>query len=516
MTDVLPVADARPTRPWLRAVVDVLLVWLVFAADGTWPIPDVNEAHYLTKAKHFWNPEWCSRDLFLESTDSHVAFYWTFGYLTHVMPLPTAALIGRLLQWGLLAWGWRRLSYALVPKFGWAALTGAAMVAFVERGNMAGEWVVGGCEAKVVAYVLLFSALADLIRGRWNFALVQLGGATLFHVLAGGWSLVALGFAWLTAGRDRPPLRTLWPGLILGGLLAWGGLMPAIRVMVVDREFVAPQFNADVVYVYERLSHHLVPERFALEKVLVHLTLWSFWIALALVQRHDGRLRSLRRMICGSGVVALIGLAIALVLPEPSLLGAKLLRFYWFRLSDVMPAIGAALELGVAAATATSSLRRVAMIAVLLVLGGGSLIGVCIERANMPMGRGENLGYASNLEPWRDVCAWIKNNTPKDALVISPRQFYTFKWYAERADVGTWKDIPQNNFWILLWRINLQELYGAEAWINFVPLDKLRSYAKTSGASYVVAYREPPLALKAVYQNNDFVVYELNESNEAR
>ncbi|MGC3968586.1 MAG: hypothetical protein QM775_14750 [Pirellulales bacterium] len=83
---------------------------------GAWPTPDVNEAHYLTKAKHFWQPHWCANDLFLASGESHVTYYATFGYLTQLMSFDAAAWCGRLAGWLMLAIGWRRLSFVFALK----------------------------------------------------------------------------------------------------------------------------------------------------------------------------------------------------------------------------------------------------------------------------------------------------------------------------------------------------------------------------------------------------------------
>src|SRR5689334_6527750 len=93
--------DAPSKRLPLRAAADILLVFVILAADGSWPVPDVNEAHYLTKAKHFWQPDWAERDIFLTSGDSHVVFFATLGYLMQIMTLPAAAWCGRIIEWAL-------------------------------------------------------------------------------------------------------------------------------------------------------------------------------------------------------------------------------------------------------------------------------------------------------------------------------------------------------------------------------------------------------------------------------
>ena len=96
----------------------VLAVWLSFLLVSfvTSPIPGVNEAHYLTKSKHFWNPEWCSRDFFLTSFPAHRVFYQTFGWLTLWFDLPTVAIVGRVLGTALLAASWTALMSRLVRR----------------------------------------------------------------------------------------------------------------------------------------------------------------------------------------------------------------------------------------------------------------------------------------------------------------------------------------------------------------------------------------------------------------
>lgn len=501
---------------WWHVALDVLLVFVVFAFDGAWPIPDVNEAHYLTKAKHFWEPMWCERDPFLTSADSHVAFFATFGYFTQLWSLPTAALVGRVLQWFLLAIGWRRLSYSIAPRIGWAAITAAAMTAMTEHLNLAGEWVVGGCEAKVVAFALLFSALADVMAGRWNWAYAQLGLATTFHVLVGGWSLIGLTFVWLTPGRHRPTLRRLLPGFAAAAFLAYLGVAPAWKLTQgVDAATLAA---ANAIYVQERLAHHLVPQEFDAINVVRHATLWIIWLAVIYFLEGDGKLQIVRRFTFAAALLALIGLIIGLGLSDGATKD-RWLRFYWFRLSDVMPAVSLSLELAAAVIwLQTEQLKWIGRLVfgVLVSLGAASLVGVGLERAQSPQGRGENLAYDSNLAAWQEVCAWIRDNTPPQAVVIAPRQFYTFRWYAERADVGTWKDIPQDAAAIVTWRTRIDELYGENSWINTVPQPRIENFAKKYDVTYIVAYREPPLAFPVVHENNDFVVYELPKSSDAR
>ena len=213
----------RRWRLWRRPdgwkiAAEVSLVFLVFFIQGAVPVPEVNEPYYLGKAIHFWNPHWAASDFFLNTADCHKVFYFTFGWLALWLAPPALAWVGRLLTWALLAWAWRRLSFALVPRAWWALPTAVLLVVLTKWFPMAGEWIIGGVEAKGFAYVLVFLGLEAILRNRRRRTWLLLGGASAFHVLVGGWSAVAAGVVWLLApatacrcGRSGRGCWADWP-----------------------------------------------------------------------------------------------------------------------------------------------------------------------------------------------------------------------------------------------------------------------------------------------------------------
>jgi hypothetical protein len=121
--------ERREFPAWL----EYLLLVAVFGLAASWLPPDPNEAHYLCKSRHYWEPEWCGRDFFLASSDSHACFYLLFGWIARLMPLLEAAWCGRVLTWLAMAWGWQRLSFAVLERRGWSILAAAAFVMLNER-----------------------------------------------------------------------------------------------------------------------------------------------------------------------------------------------------------------------------------------------------------------------------------------------------------------------------------------------------------------------------------------------
>ena len=212
-------------RRWL----EIALIFVVFFVAGGAPVPHVNETHYLAKAKHYWQPDWCAGDLFLESGKAHLTFYWTVGLLTKWFSLPTVAWLGRIAAWLALAIAWQRLNRTLTDWPWSAMLTAVVMVTLIDWTNFAGEWVVGGVEGKCFAYACVFIGLANLVENHWNRVWLWLGIAAAFHVLVGGWSVIAAAIVWLSQSRaQRPALQSMLPALVAGGLLALPGVAPAL------------------------------------------------------------------------------------------------------------------------------------------------------------------------------------------------------------------------------------------------------------------------------------------------
>ena len=340
-----------------KIAAEVGLVFLVFFIQGAVPVPEVNEPYYLGKAIHFWNPHWAANDFFLNTADCHKVFYFTFGWLALWLAPPALAWTGRLLTWALLAWAWRRLSFAVVPRAWWAVPTAVLLVVLMKGFPMAGEWIIGGVEAKGFAYVLVFLGLEAILRNRWRRAWLLLGGASAFHVLVGGWSAVAAGLVWLLSPRDRLPLRSLWPWLLGGLTLSMFGVIPALRLSWgVDPQLVR---EADVIYVYERLPHHLVPSQFppllinllpgltsrtiAVDRIYLFLGLTFAYFVVDRLVPGGGPRRRLRWFTVGSLVIAAVGMGVNMLHRWDEELAAGLLKYYWFRLSDVTVPLAAAL-----------------------------------------------------------------------------------------------------------------------------------------------------------------------------
>ena len=521
-----------------RTLAEIGLVFVVFAVYAGWPVPDVNEAHYLTKARHFWGPGWIAGDFFLDTADAHAAFYWSVGWLTLLLPLPAAACVLRIVTWWLLAWSWRRMSAAIEPRWGLAVLSAGLFVCLLDVCEMAGEWVVGGVEAKGFAYALVFLSLEALIRNRWTRALLLLGAATSFHVLVGGWTAAALLLVWLwlrlvrsptapavpSAGllQDLPSTKDLLPGVVGAALLALPGLWAVLRLDWDAPAEIARQANA--IYVFDRLRHHLLPQAFPVEHVLRFLLLTLAWLLLCGLSPFREGERRLRLVVAAALAIAIAGWFLSFLQYFDKPLAAGILRFYWFRMSDALLPLGTALTAAsfIAATSRRSPAASRFVLGAAVAIAGAHFLDQALLRMLPQRPRGEVAGKVASLEDWIDVCSWIDDNAPRDARFITPRMQQTFKWRAQRAEVVNWKDIPQDARGIVAWWRRLKDVHwtGSEEtgeWrrsLTEAPPEELLLIGRDYGARYLLTEAEPPLPFKRLYPPADaepaaYAVYEL-------
>jgi len=516
-------------RLWRRGPLEFALILVVFFIVGGAPAPHVNETHYLAKAKHYWNPLYCPGDFFLDSADPHLTFYWAFGWVTRFASLPVVAWIGRIAAWLLIAAGWLRLSRSIAPAPWAAALSATMWLALVERGNFAGEWVVGGVEAKCFAYGLLLLGLAAMACGRWTTTWIWLGAASAFHVLVGAWAVLAAFGAWLSEPRPRTPLLKMLPGLTLGGLLSLPGLLPAL--MLERNVDPVTAVEAARIYVFDRLPHHLAPLALPPNELTIRLArfgitaavmvgLWAW--ATKQSQAADGNSphlstpvnwRALMRVMRFAGF-ALAGSGAGLLLEagltsDPST-AARILRYYWFRQADVAVPLAAALggTCFILALVDQRTSRRAGTAAALipLALCGWFLLSTAVLRLRNP--EPPAAAKLDDFAAWRDACNWIDEHAPRDARFLIPRAGHSFKWYASRADVVNYKDVPQDAASVVEWRRRMGEVFPRQeaggVWMTLDSPEKLgthrvRALARRYGASHVIARSDQPLDLPVLY-----------------
>lgn len=534
-------SDRGPFLKVLGITMALVAVFFVYAGDAP---PHVNEAHYLAKAKNFWNPDWCRNDLFTASGKAHAFFYWTFGWPTLFVSLSTTAWIGRVVGWALIAFGLCRLTQSLKLPVELAITIAVVWLAGIERGNLAGEWVVGGIEAKVPAYGLVLLGVSELVARRWNRVWLYFGAASAFHILTGGWSVVSAWFTFVLLERVRKKsaeAQTAFftPALFIGGALSLLGLIPALQMSVGATS--AESLSAAKTYTYFRISHHLLPSAFHFDWYVRHsvLTVATLAVLVLFLRRTktDSRdpVKTLLMFAIGAMSISVVGLVVGIVPAYSPDWGARLLRVYWFRLADAITPL--AFACGVASWMHWGMQRssKVALACSTIVVAASVFWigqttwrntsgGVPISVSNRLLGLHADADHAAQrrtMADWIKVCRFVRANTDEDAVLLTPRHQQTFKWYAHRAEVVNWKDIPQDVLSLREWSRRFVEIFPAELSTMRVTIryDRLRHFRKRYAVDWMIVDRRvvgPHLPLVQVYplkaeseQNQTYAIYRL-------
>lgn len=495
-------------------VLEVLLLLGVFAAYGGTPPPDVNEAHYLAKAKHFWDPSWCAGDLFLESAEAHWLFYVTFGWLNQFFSLDAVAWIGRVSVWIGIASAWGYLARSISSYPGSILFSGIAWLLLLHHTHLSGEWVIGGIEAKGPAFVLVLVGIARVVRGDWMTCWWYWGFATAFHVLAGGWTIAIALIAWTlvefrASTHKVQSLKTLAFGLLPALGVSLIGIVPALGLeRGIDPEVVS---LARFTYVFGRLPHHLVFSQFDPVRMFSFLSLMLVWVMLLGTTRCDRKLGIVQCLAFASLLLSAVGIGLdrAVVWGAPAESVAGLLRFYWFRTADVIvPLAVALLAMKGLESLPTWPVAFRKLFTPSLALLCIALIATIVQQRGDGRPRADQQTLPNDpdqassqqiLDDWKRVGRWFRESTAVDAKALTLREQQTFKWYAQRAEVVNWKDVPQDARGLITWMQRYAEIYqeaydqnalsGSRGGLMIYSDAALRGFGKEHGADYLVVPR---------------------------
>jgi hypothetical protein len=505
-----------------------LMVVALLAIAGTLrsAIPGVNEAHYLTKSRHFWDPTWCARDLFLQSADAHWLFFQTVGALTRWLSFPATAWVGRCLGWGVLAWGFCELARPLLSSPGKILAAGLLWGALAAPQGFSGEWLIGGIEAKVLAWGLALAGLGAWLQGGGRQAALRLGLATALHPVVGGWVCLAWLLAlpldrWGPAGlsgvsKPQPPGPTStetaipdhnrrvvhWAHPLLLAFCALPGLLPVWQMLqAVD----SPQMQraATRIQVYERLPHHLLPQAFAWDRVAWSALLLAVCLLGGWRLTRGAAWRSLRCVLLLACLFTAGGLIASL-----SPWGIELLRFYPFRLLDGLLPVVAALQLTASWSAASSQTTRLKWAAPRLAQLGLTTAALGLLACPQP-DRVQPPWKPDNFAAWRDVCDWVSRELPPEALCLTPKFSAGFKWWAQRSEFVTWKDCPQDAANLLEWkdRLRLVADWRDKHFARGFDVEALFDLRQYGSIDYVIAWNADPFKVDPAYRNSAFSVY---------
>ncbi len=184
-----------------------LLLWALLMNREGVRVPNANEFTYLLYFYKAWHAQFLATDwTFQETTAGHGIFNLALGWITLLMPLESAAWLGRALVWtgafiGLMRVG-RHFQIA-----SWVVWIGILLWLAQRQAPVTVEWIIGTFEAKCIAYICLLFGIDAALRNKNLLAGVLCGLAFTFHTAVGMWGGAALGVAVLLHNPIRETIK---------------------------------------------------------------------------------------------------------------------------------------------------------------------------------------------------------------------------------------------------------------------------------------------------------------------
>lgn len=434
-----------------RRIIIFLIIFFILLFLYLWDdLLSGNEAQTLANVYNFANPEWLANDWFLSlDTVYRIPFNIFLFPLAKLLSLSALAITSRILLISLMALALTNFFEAVKLTPGSIALF--TLIAFRMKGMLAGEDMLWHVEAKILSYILVIGGITSFLNGKYRKMWLFFGGATAFHPLVGGYSVISLLFTWFfLEKKDKKSLFTSSPFFAITG---WPGIGIVLYNLISSR--AASGGISDLIYV-ARHPHHMIPTNFIRHVhkgfpewmdytiIIGNLIFCIVVITAAFFIIKKGNLRKLLYFTAGTGVIFAIGLLFYITKQY------HLLKYYPFRFGDIIiPFTAYIMFLKVVDKYffIKKPFIGISIAAAVLVVSG---ILFTIETSNIVK---SNIPLSMTYESQADIelYRWIKQNTPADAVFIVDPFIDNFNITTERAQFVTFKHIPQNERDVVEW-----------------------------------------------------------------
>ena len=303
------------------------------------------------------------------------------------------------------------------------------------------------------------------------------------------------------------------------------GLLPAFQLLGAAPADI--QFQADYIVVFYRLKHHLDPTEFTNRQYIGYGILLAIWLA-GSFQRKSRKVDVWFAWFVFAAVfAAMIGLAVGMgerpadKLPYDELkMKVRLLKFYPFRLADIILPIACSIVIVGLSANIKRRLSRTAVDRFIGIDWGARLLlaGVMVFAVTVPSRsweRNPSRMRREQLTDWKNACRWISENTRDDAQFLTPQKSWAFKWYAQRAEFVVHKDCPQEAAGIVEWNRRLIYLaaWKRKYFRDGYPMEAIQALQHETKVTHILASRPVRLPLEPLYGNEHYRVYRLPRGN---
>lgn len=259
---------------------------------------------------------------------SNFLFNYVVGFFMSRYDSFVIILLGRVLSYILISYSYIYLSRVLKLNFFTSALTYIIFLYFFKNGiGDAGEWIVGGLEAKVFAYSLSFFSLASFLKHNHKRGFLFAGLSLSIHPLVGAYNLFCLiPLLFSILYKKQFEFINILKGIsyfIITGII---GISEIINSLLLNTSQITQEKGWDI-YVNIRVPHHVIPD-FSSDTWIKLITLTLVTLLFLKSKHHTKKLVALYSL--SSIILIIIGFIIYYFLES------HYMRYYFFRFSDAI------------------------------------------------------------------------------------------------------------------------------------------------------------------------------------
>jgi hypothetical protein len=397
----------------------------------------------------------------------------------------------------------------------------AAEIAYVGRG-LESNTLVGDSAIMPPPFAHAFAllAIASLIRSRYRAGAFFAGVSLLFHLQIG--LILGLLLAPFYLSRFLVEPREMGPTIALF-------LLPAAPALFFLLQMVSSGLAGStwtLEYIRFRHPHHF-ELRSTARAVAAAVFLMVQWIAYRRIQRLGlPEARGVKILATISSLIA--GLALMHFLDYHLIQSGTVAKLQFIRWTPFISVFGALSTVllaqlawrGLPEARRRTVFRGAAVLMAAIAIGHSAAVGKLSFRVHR---------YAEESTAWAEVCRWIKTNTPKSAVFLTPPGNDGFVYLAGRSAVVEFRTNPDGGLLLAEWYARLRDLGGGslpderglrnakrlnEAYAA-LPEDVLRALGEKYGADYAVMPLRPVSGLNVMYRNDAYQVARLRPDSSA-
>ncbi len=464
-----------------------MLFAAIFAFVGK-PIPYGNEPIYLLRLVKTYQPNFLPNDFSFSTTASeHWLYNHIFGLLPIVFSIETFAWLGRISCWIILLFAIFRLAeHWEIPT--WTITFSIFMWLALGQTIVNGEWIFGGFEAKNIAYICLIFSLDYFLQKREIVASILLGLSFSFHPAVGLWAILAVGIALVF---ERTNIKIILQVVVITGVFA---LIGAVHL------FGETNATADdwKFFVTERAPDYLNPFVWSIKGFGVVFWMFLFcWFA--------SWNSFLKKFLIALGVFFVIGFVFRffeqwqlLCLMPMRIFPVFLPLFFFFTLAKCFKQ---------KSFSALSAFIAILVFGNLLWWQKSELLPIIQVKQTFQ-------AWTKPIDDETKAYLWLRENTPNDAVCLTPPDNRTVWFYSNRANVASFSYPPFEK--MTEWRKRLKMLVkdksnSDEMKLNFDNLSaqELQIIIDNYHAGYLVS--ETDYNFPKLFESGNWKIYKLQK-----